>query len=136
MSQGIQPYTKPTMEGVHRQFEHWRKTRLRRSAVPEYLWDAAVTLAKQYPLCRISRTLGLDYRKLKKRHERRTPEKSARAGQDCSFIELPGSAMLLSGVEWSVEAEDLEGAKIKMTYRGPEAMELLEVARILWGKTR
>ena len=58
---------KLTLDRVREQFEHWRRTRKKRGAIPEVLWEAAVSLHPEYSLCQISKVLRLGYNDLKHR---------------------------------------------------------------------
>lgn len=58
---------KPNLAQVRDQFENWRKTRQKRTAIPEALWDAAVSLSKDYSTLQISKALRLHYTTLKNR---------------------------------------------------------------------
>jgi hypothetical protein len=48
-------------------FEQWRATRKRRDRIPESLWEAAGELAPFYSTFKISKTLRLDFKELKRR---------------------------------------------------------------------
>lgn len=55
------------IEKVRKQFEDWRNNRIKRSAIPEPLWKAAVELYPEHKICRISKALRLNYSRLKAR---------------------------------------------------------------------
>jgi hypothetical protein len=50
-------------------FDQWRHTRKKRDRIPESLWEAAVRLSDSYSTFRISKTLRLDFKELKRRIE-------------------------------------------------------------------
>ena len=54
-----------SLEQVQAQFEQWRRSRDKRRAIPESLWEAAASLYPAFSINRISRTLSLDYTRLK-----------------------------------------------------------------------
>ena len=57
-------------EELRSQLDHWRKTREKRSRVPEAVWDSAARLAEQFGINRIARSLALNHATLKKRLNR------------------------------------------------------------------
>lgn len=57
----------PTIEVVLKKFEQWRTSRVKRSRIPNHLWDAAVELYDKYTICQISKALRLNYNDLKRR---------------------------------------------------------------------
>src|SRR5437870_4413135 len=80
------------VKAVCRRFERWRKTRTHRSPIPEALWGAAVTVARECGLHRTAQTLRLNYDALKERGEaagRQSPR-----GQETkpTFVELDSPA--------------------------------------------
>ena len=52
---------------LQRQLDQLRSTRLRRTKLPESLWQAAVELARQHGVYSVAHPLRLDYTALKKR---------------------------------------------------------------------
>lgn len=52
---------------VRERVNHWRRTRPRRSAMPEELWSAAVTCARTHGVNPVARAVRLDYYCLKRR---------------------------------------------------------------------
>ena len=57
------------LEEVRDQFEHWRRSREKRSVIPDALWQAAILLFPKYSFCQISKALRLNYTDLKHRVE-------------------------------------------------------------------
>ncbi len=55
------------IEKIKKQFEDWRKNRLKRDRIPEELWEAAIGLYPEYRIYEISQALRLNYSRLKKR---------------------------------------------------------------------
>jgi hypothetical protein len=58
---------KSPLEQVQEQFEHWRRSRAKRGAITDALWQAAVMLFPDYGLHRISKALRLNNTDLKHR---------------------------------------------------------------------
>jgi hypothetical protein len=62
------PDTLPAeIEAVRERIEEWRRTRAKRTRMPEELWEAAVALAGKHGAWRISRALRVRYEGLKSR---------------------------------------------------------------------
>lgn len=60
----------PTIETVREQFEHWRRTQKKLTAIPDHLWAAAIELSTRHSLGEIARSLRLNTTDLKKRVQR------------------------------------------------------------------
>ncbi len=133
MSQETTPAVKPTLEEVRNQFETWRKSRQRRTPIPDLLWHAAVSLSRDYSVLQISKALRLNYTDLKKRvHTSRSvclPETNSRP----AFVELDFSKSIFPA-ECIVEMEDKSGARIKMYFKGEAGLDLLELGKAFWSK--
>lgn len=67
MEQIPQPESIPTVENVLEQFEAWRQNRVKRSAIPDALWQAAVNLCQEHTISKVCSTLRLNYADLKHR---------------------------------------------------------------------
>jgi hypothetical protein len=114
-----------SLEEVQKQFDWWRANRQKRGAVPESLWEAALSLYPTYPLSRISTALGLDYGRLKRRvdEQRRDPAEPMPMFVDLGFSgNLPGSGR-------TVEFRHRDRA---MLMRGVDGAELMKLARLFW----
>ena len=71
--------------------QEWRRAKTGSSAMPGEIWEAAIRLAKDFGVCRISRAVGLDYGWLRK--------KAAQSGAQSPsaspiFLELPTGVVL------------------------------------------
>jgi hypothetical protein len=127
------PSIRPTLEVVRNQFETWRKRRRCRSRIPESLWYAAVGLCREYSVCRVSRTLRLNYQGLKDRAAR-MKERNPAVGQgpDLGFVRLDLGAAI-SPVECLVEMESPSGRRMRMSFKGvPREFDPVELGRAFW----
>lgn len=131
MPQQSAPATRPGLEEVKRQFEHWRETRPKKSPIPSHLWASAISLAKEHSICKIAKTLRLDYNHLKKRVQAERAQEFPQPGT--SFIEL-GFTSSLPRTEYHLETEDRHGSKLKMQLRGPDLPGPLEILSTFWSK--
>lgn len=71
------------LDAVREAFNQWRSTRTRRQRIPEELWQAAAELSESHSLCQIATELKLDYNRLRRRIQERSPH-----GQPSQFIEV------------------------------------------------
>lgn len=127
------PTLRPTLEEVQEQFENWRKTRERRTTIPEALWQAAVSLSEDYPTLQISKALRLNYTALKNRVQASNTDSSARTDSGPAFVELDFGRSIFPG-ECIVEMKDKSGSKMKMQLKGVTGLDLLELSRAFWSK--
>lgn len=111
--------------------ERWRRTRLKRSPMPNKLWDEATLLARTHGTYRISSALRINYDNLKKRVDG-APE----AGRDDSagFVEVEG-AQLVGAFESArpvVEFSGANGAKLVIRLSGREDLDVVGLADAFW----
>jgi hypothetical protein len=115
---------------VRWRFEHWRRTRHRRSRIPEALWALALAAASAHGLHRTARTLRLNATDLKRRLGA-TDGGAAPA----PFIELlpvpsPGSPA------WTLELANARGTQLRLQLPGITAPDLTALSRTLWRGAR
>ncbi len=117
---------KSSLEEVREAFENWRKTRVKRSAIPEFLWHAAVALSKEHSIFAISKALRLNYTDLKRHIQNDILEPVQGA-----FVELdiskPGAT-----AECMVEMIHSNGKKMRLHFKGDTRPNLAELGRIFW----
>ena len=118
-----------SIEQVEEQFKTWRRTRAKRCAIPDELWQAAESLYPEYSLYRISKALRLNYTDLKHRIEQKPSTVVTKAG----FIELDLSDSI-HPAECLVEMQDSTGAKMRMHFKGNAGLDLLELGKVFWSK--
>ena len=83
----------PAVNRLKCQVQKWRQAKEGQfSLTPGEFWDAAVPLAVKYGVCRIARTVGLDYGGLRKRVAEATDKPNP--AQPITFLELPASGMM------------------------------------------
>ncbi len=126
------PSVHPTLEAVRKRFETWRKKGRARSPIPDALWDAAVELCRNHSIGKVCRALRLDYYGLKKR-----VHKSKDVGSNLGFVKLDLGAPVISPLEWRVEMEAPNGAKMILSLKGaPRDLNALELSRAFWSQGR
>lgn len=105
------------VERVRRRFEHWRRTRKKRSRIPEGLWQAAVEVAKSYGVNKTAQALGVDYYELKRRLGSGPGAGAVEEGELGRFVELVAVGPAVDG-ECVVEVESGGGTKLRVHLRG------------------
>ena len=116
------------VRGVRRRIEHWRKTRKKRSRMPEDLWAAAAGLARVYGVYPMAQALSVNYQSLKKRMG-----ESARAG-GTGFVELDPRQVVtsLDAAATVVELVDGDGAKLTIRFPGSGDVDILGLLSDFW----
>jgi hypothetical protein len=94
--------------------ERWRRTREKRSPMPEPLWEAAIALAKTEGVYRTARALSLNYQSLRARVAEASPAAGRAPGVPRGFVELaPPPSLAAPGSSGPVlEWVDRGGAKL------------------------
>jgi hypothetical protein len=114
---------------LQRQLDQFRSTRQRRAKLPESLWQAAVSLARQHGVYSVAKPLRLDYAGLKKRLGE--PSSPRRKAPRPAFVELlaPHPATV---EECVIEFESSRGAKMRIQWKAtapPDWTSLLRAWR-------
>lgn len=115
-------------EELRSQLEHWRKTREKRSRVPNEVWDSAARLAEEYGINRIARALGLNHSTLKKRLNGCGVAGVSKKKPGPVFLELE-SGMSAPSAECVLELENRSGAKMRIELKGGRILDLLELTQ-------
>ena len=130
--------TKPTtLAEVRDNFQHWRETREKRTAVPEELWQAAVDLCSQHSLSELARSLGIDYRQLKERavDSGVLPAEHKVNTRGFGFVEL-GIRETQPSREYVVELEKADGSRMRVKISGEATVDVVELAKTFWETPR
>jgi hypothetical protein len=121
------------LKQVQEQFEHWRRSRGKRRAIPDALWQAAISLFPDYSVYRISKVLRLNYSDLKHRVDVQQSTFEPATGSGPAFIEL-GLSNPMRPAECIVEMADEKGGTIRMYFKGEAGIDLLELGKAFWSK--
>ena len=120
------------VQEVRDALERWRRTREKRSAIPEDLWQSAVRLAAEYGVSQTANTLRLNYGDLKKRVGRMANADVRGPMSPAQFLEVdwqPG----MDRTGWVVEMEHRSGAKLKITLSGAcRAQDVVSLSEAFW----
>lgn len=115
------------LEGVRKRIEHWRKTRKKRTRMPEELWSAAVSLADGRGIYAVARGLGVNYESLKSRVLEAGGDGGSSSVASSGFVELSTSPGFGSSQVTGSVVELTRGGDTRLTIRLP-AGEPLDVA--------
>lgn len=119
----------------------WRGSRVKRSAMPEELWEAAVSLVPDHGLYRVARVVRVDYGALKDRCSRAS---SGEPGAIASgvFVEVEASQLLAPPAEPAaatgavVELFRPDGARLVVRLPAHQAVDLVVLAGAFCGAGR
>lgn len=134
MSTATIPTHPSSLDRVHRRFERWRRTRQRRSPIPDALWALALEAARAHGLHQTARTLRLNHTALKQRL-RAAGGPAGRPPASATFVELM-PAPTLGGPACTLELETPRGAKLRIQLQGIAPPDLAALSRTLWHTTR
>jgi hypothetical protein len=98
------------VQQVLARIEQWRRTRPKRTRMPEALWAAATAVAREHGVHLTARALRVNYESLK--HRVSVGPAPAVAGR---FVELRGADLIGGGPPTSgavVEVSDVDGARM------------------------
>ena len=122
------------VNAVRSHIEHWRRTRKKRSSMPEDLWDAAASVAREHGVYAVARDMGLNYENLKKRVKGISGDRrKEKRGDSSGFVELAGSQLIgTPGVV--VELTDGNGAKLTMRLPGCDGLDVRSLVEAFWNR--
>ncbi len=133
MIQAKQITSRPSLEEILKRFESWRKTRRSRTPIPEDLWQAAISLCENNSIYEISKALHLSYTKLKERVAASKAFALSESPSHPGFVELDfGQAVI--PLEYVVEMEEKNGAKMRVQIKGENGFDLLELIKAFWAR--
>ena len=124
------------VEGVRTRIEHWRRTRVKRTAMPEELWSEAASLARVHGIYRISRALGVSYESLRRRVEQGTMRGSGSGRRQGGFVELSTTELVQASPAAGtvVELSRADGTKLMVQLPDGEGLDVLGLAKVLCGR--
>jgi hypothetical protein len=102
------------IQQVQNRIEHWRETREKRTAIPEPLWEAAISLTQEHGIHQTARALRLSYESLKRRVIASSNHNQGSQQEYAGFVDI-GPAQLLGMAQPTgpvVELSSADGAKL------------------------
>jgi hypothetical protein len=134
MSTATVPAHPSPLDRVHQRFERWRRTRQRRSPIPDALWALALKAARAHGLHRTARTLRLNQTALTQRL-RAAGGPAGGSSARATFVELlPMPAA--GGPACTLELETARGAKLRIHLQGIAPPDLAALCRAFWHAAR
>ena len=135
MATPANPTLPAPVRAVRDRIEHWRKARAKRTAMPEDLWAAAVSLAGEHGVYRISRDLRLDYSTLKLRaFQAETARQRTVPTVPTGFVELDTASLLGAPAAASivVELSRPDGSRAVITLPADQAVDVVGLSAAFW----
>lgn len=110
--------------------KRWRASRVAGSRIPAQLWDAAVLMAKVHGVPRVSKALGLDDKRLKRRVERAAGHMQA-AQLPAKFVELLAAPTpAAASHDCVLELQNARGATMRLHLQGAGLSALASVCSV------
>jgi hypothetical protein len=106
--------------------------------MPEELWDAAATVARDHGLWAVSRALRVNYESLRRRVERGERVGAARAVEAAGFVELEAAQVVGGSAHEGtvVELTGADGAKLTIRIEGCTSLDMQALAEGFWRRDR
>ena len=130
MEQQFRAYTGPSLEEVQQRFERWREGRKRGTPIPAALWEDAVRLCADHSPGKISSTLHLGYKALKKRLQSACPDHFPESVTPSDFIALD----LRSSLPEFIMEMERAGGKMRIHIKGTSSFSPVELMETFWGR--
>jgi len=120
-----------SVDEVGERFAEWRRTRAKKAAIPDELWDAAMAVARREGVNRTAQALHLDGGKLMRRLAAAGSEPEAKPKDPATaFIELVSSQPDVR-LECVVEAERAGVGIVRVQLKAATMREVAELSRAL-----
>lgn len=122
-----------SIQQVEKQFKKWRRERGPRETIPDWLWEAAAGLTRDFSVHAIARRLHLNHSALKQRSDRGRSQGPRAAKAAACFVEMP--AGLLAGGEQGpmarcvVKLRRADGAEMTLTFHDDREGEAASLVR-------
>lgn len=129
----------PDVVKVRQRIERWRKTRAKRTRMPEELWSAAVALARVHGIYAISQALRVSYATLKKRlgAAKASPaKKRGRRKKKAAFVELEPAWGGVGPAQCVVELRKPSGTTMTIRLTDSGALDIAELTDTFWSRRR
>lgn len=136
------------LAAVVRRFEHWRRTRPaaagREARIPDELWAAAVAVAREEGVHRVSRAVRVEYLKLKRRSEQVTTAECTAVVP--SFVALDAGGVIASKRAASgdevvggvgrvvIEFCARQGERMRVELEGARGVDMAGLVHAFWSR--
>lgn len=133
MAREKRPAIPAGMKQARSRIERWRKTREKRTAMPEDLWSAAVALAKTHGVYKTSNALTVSFEALQKRIGQSPNKRNDGDARSADFVELDGT-QLVGSSGTVVELSRGDGAKLTIRMPAGEDLDVASLAATFWSR--
>jgi hypothetical protein len=115
MDMEVEQKVPAAIEGARAELEAWRAQRRRGQRIPSRVWRSAVRAASHHGVHQVSRALGLDYVRLKRRVVQASTADGS--GVEATFVELGSGQPAGDNVGCIVELEKGNGTRMRICVR-------------------
>lgn len=115
---------------LRRRLDEWRKNRPKLGPIPAPLWEEAAVLARDHGIYPIAKALRLDYNSLKRRMGVVSRATGTMPVDHPAFVEVALVSSPPASVEYPVELERSDGARMKVGLSRQE--DLIALADSFW----
>ncbi len=131
MGQRVSHPVAPVLEEAQRRFTAWRSNGRKGQRIPEELWQLATAAAGELGVNPVSRAIGLDYVRLKRRLDRSDTRQSKTSPTvaGATFVEFPMNTVARTP-ECIIEFEGVRG-KFTMRLSGHNPADIAALAEAL-----
>lgn len=123
------------VQELRSRLDDWRRSRKKRSRIPEAVWEAAVPLARAHGVNPIAQALRLNYYGLKRRLRSAEGSSAAREASRPTFVELDVSQPA-GRAQCIIELEDRRGAKMTIRLEGSGEVDVVGLTGSFWRRRR
>lgn len=126
-----------SIEEIQQRFEGWRTERKRGTPIPAALWEDAVRLCASHTVSKVSSTLRIDYKVLKKRLQSAFPDRFSQS--ESSYVQsMPPSDFIAVDLsaplpEFIMDMERA-GERMRIHIKGTSDFHPLELMKTFWGR--
>ena len=130
MKRSESPTLPSRLKAVRQELERWRRTRRKRSPIPEALWESATELAQEHGTSKVAQALRLNYYDLKKRVDASTALTVMASSP--AFVEVDAPCGFPGG-GCQVALESPGGRRMSIQVRGPQAgVDVAALCEAFW----
>ena len=125
------------LEAVRERIERWRRTRTKRTAMSEELWDAAISLLEGRSVYAVARALNVSHDRLKMRAlEAELEERSRASKSEADFVELRAGQVFGASEAAGSEVELLsaDGARMTIRLEAGHAVDVVGLSDAFWSR--
>ena len=126
------------VDALRARIQHWRRTRAKRTAMPENLWAAAVELTGDRDVYPVARALKLNYDTLRARVLETELARRPERGDDCetAFVELDALQVFGAPPERESVVEVIRVDGSRMTIRTHGVLDVASLSAAFVGGCR